>query len=206
MPAEERQRRLLRFLCITGPVHDELTLYALAFLAQRLGLLDNLYEFDLGMNVPVSTTLGSDLYCLFSRGHLADSGKPGTISITERGAQHSGHDPREVRPGAAQKARTLAGLEPGVILALPHVSSLADSAAGPERDVSLNAVITEAIAEYGRKIERREVLRQLEDFHKELRASGRKGSDSVELLREMRKERTDARTGPSNRSTGGGKP
>lgn len=132
MPAEERQRRLLRFLCITGPVHDELTLYALAFLAQRLGLLDNLYEFDLGMNVPVSTTLGSDLYCLLSRGHLADSGKPGTISITERGVQHAGHNPREVRPDAAQKARTLAGLEPGVILALPHVSSLADSAAGPE--------------------------------------------------------------------------
>jgi surfactin synthase thioesterase subunit len=74
------------------------------------------------------------------------------------------------------------------------------------RDVSLNAVVTEAIAEYGRKIERGEVLRQLEDFHKELRASGRKGSDSVELLREMRKERTDAKTGPSIRSTGGGKP
>jgi len=74
------------------------------------------------------------------------------------------------------------------------------------RDVSLNAVVTEAIDEYGRKIERREILRQLEDFHKELRASGRPGGNSVELLREMRKERTDAKTGPGDRSTGGAKP
>ena len=71
--AEERQRRLLGFLSLTGPVYDELTLHALTFLAQKLDLLDTLYEFDFGMNVPVSTTLGADLYALLQKGHVADT-------------------------------------------------------------------------------------------------------------------------------------
>ena len=143
MTSEQRQRSLLRFLNVVGPVHDELTLYALAFLAQRLGLLDTTYDFDFSMNVPLSGTLGNDLYHLLSQGHLADSGKPGTISVTELGARYVSHDMAEVQPDAARRARTLAGLEPGVILALPHVVSIADTTIGYEKAEELERILIE---------------------------------------------------------------
>ena len=115
--AEERQRRLLGFVSLTGPVYDELTLHALTFLAQKLDLLDTLYEFDLGMNVPLSTTLGGDLYALLQKGHVSDTGKPGTISLTGLGTKHAGSNSYEGdRAEAARIMRTLAALEPGVIL------------------------------------------------------------------------------------------
>lgn len=71
-----RQGTVVKFISRIGPVHDELTLHALVYLAQCLSILDSLYEFDFSQNVPISPDLSSDLYDLVQKGVLVDTHRP----------------------------------------------------------------------------------------------------------------------------------
>ena len=64
-----------------------------------------------------------------------------------------------------------------------------------DRNVSLNSIISEAVAEYGARIGRQQALDQIHSLQERLRRSREPGSDSVELLREMREERSGPRGG-----------
>lgn len=59
------------------------------------------------------------------------------------------------------------------------------------RQVSLNTVVTEAIAQYGAKIQRRRAIERMEDLQRRIRETNGVGTDSVELLRELREERAE---------------
>ncbi len=59
------------------------------------------------------------------------------------------------------------------------------------RNLSLNSVVNEAVAQYGRKIERDEALRQLEALRGAMAEAGGPGEDSVEMLARLRRERSD---------------
>lgn len=57
------------------------------------------------------------------------------------------------------------------------------------RNVSLNSMVAEAIAQYQTKIERQHAISQIEAFQAQLRDGRREGSDSVEILRDVRQTR-----------------
>ena len=59
------------------------------------------------------------------------------------------------------------------------------------RDVSMNVVITEAVSEYWAKVKRRQALDRIQSLQAKLRRTGQTGSDSVQILREIREERSD---------------
>lgn len=59
------------------------------------------------------------------------------------------------------------------------------------RQVSLNTVVSEAIAQYGAKIQRRRAIERMEDLQRRIRETHGAGTDSVELLRELREERAE---------------
>jgi predicted HicB family RNase H-like nuclease len=59
------------------------------------------------------------------------------------------------------------------------------------RQVSLNTVISEVIAQYGARIRRRQVMADVKDLQRRIREECGVGSDSVELIREAREERAD---------------
>lgn len=56
------------------------------------------------------------------------------------------------------------------------------------RNTSLNAVVAEAIVEYGRKVERRDALTRIESLRGQMDPANTT-SDSVALIRELRAER-----------------
>ena len=76
------------------------------------------------------------------------------------------------------------------------------------RNASLNSVISEAIAQYGAKIEREQAIMRIQTLQRRLRSAHGLGTDSVELLRKMRegRARSEARDDPrtnEDRSGGG---
>ena len=75
------------------------------------------------------------------------------------------------------------------------------------RNASLNSVVSEAIAQYGAKIEREQAILRIQALQRRLRNAHGVGADSVGLLREMRegRARTEARDGPkTNKDRNGG--
>jgi len=63
------------------------------------------------------------------------------------------------------------------------------------RDLSMNAVISEAVAEYGTKLSRREALERIRLLQESQQKRRTPVADSVELLREMRSARSVSRGG-----------
>ncbi|MDI7248185.1 MAG: hypothetical protein QME92_12105 [Bacillota bacterium] len=59
------------------------------------------------------------------------------------------------------------------------------------RDISLNSVVAEAIAQYEARVERREAISRIRAFQRRLRDARKQGSDSVELLRQIREARAN---------------
>lgn len=59
------------------------------------------------------------------------------------------------------------------------------------RDISLNSVVAEAIAEYEARVERREAIDRIRALQRRLRDAHKQGTDSVELLRQIRQVRAD---------------
>lgn len=59
------------------------------------------------------------------------------------------------------------------------------------RDISLNSVVAEAIAQYEARVERREAISRIHAFQRRLRDAHKQGSDSVELLRRIREARAN---------------
>lgn len=59
------------------------------------------------------------------------------------------------------------------------------------RDISLNSVVAEAIAQYEARVERREAISRIHAFQRRLRDGHKQGSDSVELLRQIREARAN---------------
>lgn len=59
------------------------------------------------------------------------------------------------------------------------------------QQASLNAVISEAIAQYGARIRRRQWMAEVKGLQRRIREECGIGSDSVELIREAREERAD---------------
>lgn len=59
------------------------------------------------------------------------------------------------------------------------------------RDISLNSVVAEAIAQYEARVERREAISRIRAFQRRLRDTHEQGSDSVELLRQIREARAN---------------
>ncbi len=59
------------------------------------------------------------------------------------------------------------------------------------RDISLNSVVVEAIAQYEARVERREAISRIHAFQRRLRDAHKQGSDSVELLRRIREARAN---------------
>lgn len=64
-----------------------------------------------------------------------------------------------------------------------------------DRDVSMNTVVSEAVAEYGARIGRRQALDRIQSLQQRLQQTQQPGSDSVKLLREVREERSGPREG-----------
>jgi predicted HicB family RNase H-like nuclease len=58
-------------------------------------------------------------------------------------------------------------------------------------DLSMNMVISDAIAEYGAKVTRREALERIRLLQQRQRERREPVGDSVELLRQMRAERSE---------------
>jgi uncharacterized protein (DUF1778 family) len=54
---------------------------------------------------------------------------------------------------------------------------------------SLNSVVSEAVAQYGGRIEREQAISRIKALQQKLRSTGKLGTDSVELLREIREGR-----------------
>jgi hypothetical protein len=62
------------------------------------------------------------------------------------------------------------------------IKELADA-----RGASLNTVVSEAVAQYARKLKREHVITEIQSFQQRLqRKSAQPGTDSVGLLRELR--------------------
>jgi hypothetical protein len=62
------------------------------------------------------------------------------------------------------------------------IKELADA-----RGTSLNSVVSEAVAQYARKLKREHVIAEIQSFQQRLqRRCGQPGTDSVGLLRELR--------------------
>lgn len=81
------------------------------------------------------------------------------------------------------------------------------------RKVSLNTVVNEAVASYGRRIAREAVLQRIAAFRESLPVPGLDQPDAIELIRELRQERAEhlagspvrvARTEPPGRRPKGG--
>lgn len=66
------------------------------------------------------------------------------------------------------------------------LKELADS-----RGVSVNALAAEAVAEFARRLQREQVIREIKSLHEEMRKTGRDSIDSVELIRQAREERAE---------------
>lgn len=60
------------------------------------------------------------------------------------------------------------------------------------QELSMNAVISDAVAEYGARVSRREALRRICLLQERQRERRKPVGDSVELLREMRAERSES--------------
>ncbi|NPV52657.1 MAG: hypothetical protein HPY71_03940 [Firmicutes bacterium] len=58
------------------------------------------------------------------------------------------------------------------------------------RNVSLNSVVAEAIAQYGTKLERHQAISRIQTFQMQLRDGRKEGSDSVDSLRRIRETRS----------------
>lgn len=70
-------------------------------------------------------------------------------------------------------------------------------------NASLNSVVAEAVAQYGARLKREQAIARIQAFQDRLRSRGPIGTDSVDLLREMRESRgtgcvpeTPVRVGP----------
>lgn len=75
------------------------------------------------------------------------------------------------------------------------------------QQASLNAVVSEAIAQYGAKIRRRRVMAEVRDLQRRILEECGVGTDSVLLIREAREERADqldAASSPVGRAPKGG--
>lgn len=60
-----------------------------------------------------------------------------------------------------------------------------------KRHISLNCLVSEALAEYRARIERDQAVAEIQAFQESLRDGGRTaGGDSVELLHRLRESRT----------------
>lgn len=82
------------------------------------------------------------------------------------------------------------GLKPITIRIRPEDYTLLREHAEAER-TSLNTVVSEAIAQYGLRIRREQAFRRIEVLQRQIRDAHGVGSDSVELLRELREERAE---------------
>lgn len=82
------------------------------------------------------------------------------------------------------------GLKPITIRIRPEEYALLKEYADA-RQASLNTVVSEAISQYEVRIRREQTIREIEGFQSRIRQAHGIGSDSVELLRDMRHERTE---------------
>ncbi|MDP2871227.1 MAG: hypothetical protein Q8P31_01595 [Bacillota bacterium] len=57
------------------------------------------------------------------------------------------------------------------------------------RNTSLNAIVSEAVAQYGARIKRDQAIAQIQAFQQRLHSRREMGTDSVGLLREVREGR-----------------
>jgi len=70
------------------------------------------------------------------------------------------------------------------------------------RNVSLNVVVNEAVADYGRRIAREAVLQRIAAFRESLPAPGTGQPDAVEIIKELRRERAEHLAGRPAHETG----
>lgn len=133
-----RREKLLAFVCEVRSVRDELTLHALVFVAQDLGLLDTEYEFDFSNNVPFSMDLSRDLFDLAAEGRVVDTKGPSTIyaianNVTDVKTNLPSPQRAEDYPectaqqgihSRTQDIRRLSHLNPAVILTLSRILTL----------------------------------------------------------------------------------
>lgn len=69
-----------------------------------------------------------------------------------------------------------------------------------KRRVSLNCLVTEAIAEYRSKIERGQVLTEIQALQERLRDGRAEGCDSIDLLHQLREARSGLEDGSGDNS------
>jgi len=86
---------------------------------------------------------------------------------------------------------------------IPHEVYEALRAQAEVRQVSLNAVVAEAIAQYQVQLERARIIDELPILHASLKSQHGVGKDSVELIKELRTERVSEIDSP--RGEGGGR-
>ena len=82
-----------------------------------------------------------------------------------------------------------------ITVRLPQKDYMLIRECADDRNVSLNSIISEAVAEYVARIGRQQALDRIHSLQERLRRNREPGSDSVELLREMREERSGPRGG-----------
>jgi len=134
-----RQDTLVDFMSQIGPVHDELTLHALVYLAQYLTILDSLYEFDFSQNIPISSNLSFDLYDLVQKGVLVDTHRPGTIYVRQDAGKGTRIDTNTQSAKGWEILRDLSRLDQTVILALCRVSEVSKT---PKTEQALFELLT----------------------------------------------------------------
>jgi len=123
----DSQEKLCAFISKIGPIHDEVVLHTLVYLAQILGTLDQLYEFSFSQNMPISSELSFDLYDLIQHGLIVDTHKPGTIYVSPKyghSVEENSADSLSLDPNKWKVIQELSKLEEPVILALYRISKI----------------------------------------------------------------------------------
>ncbi len=80
-----------------------------------------------------------------------------------------------------------------ITVRLPEKSYMVIREYADSKELSMNTVISDAVAEYGARVSRREAIERIRLLLDRQRERRGPTSDSVELLREMRVERSESR-------------
>ncbi len=85
LPYETRQAQLYALMSVIKSVSSNMMLQNVVFLSQKIGAIDNIYDFHLAdspIGTPYSPSLELDLLSLENQGYLYDTGSPECFTLT----------------------------------------------------------------------------------------------------------------------------